>query len=263
MTDNKNKDKTTGRIQQKNKAIDRPKNKQVDRWKSIAGFMCALIAIGFFIFLLYTHKDISNDPITRYSLSAILAFFVALAVFFIGGNARIWGESNKTINLGKLKMTPIRFAAGGGIAVFIIIFLLSHSILASDAVINSNIITEPTNHQYFSSLYAKLLTSQAKYNSIQLTPDSSLNNPRFENQDYINDIRDHNVEIATGFLKFRDDKKIDKVQLDVLLDASDAYLILALANVAANYQEIKEAKELSRGVQKTLQDRRLNIPIKA
>src|SRR4051794_11128011 len=105
-----------------------------------AGYVCAVIALLFFIGL--TFIPISCGQ--RFPAIVVLALATALASAFIGGSASASGQ----LPLPK-GMSPVKFAVTGGIAVLIILLILGHTLWvqgcpgADDGKITERVISIP------------------------------------------------------------------------------------------------------------------------
>lgn len=87
-------------------------------WMLIAGFGSGVFTLGFLMFVsVYQHTP--NTNAARFALMAVLSLGVALTAGFIGGYAHATGKIGIPGN-------TLDVSLGGGIAAFVITFLLSH-----------------------------------------------------------------------------------------------------------------------------------------
>jgi len=90
---------------------------EIPEWFPMAGFAFA-VATFISLFALLMMPDIT--PAKRVIFNAWLAFCVAASGAFLGGQAVASGN----LALPILKDSPIKFSAYGGIAIFIVVFLI-------------------------------------------------------------------------------------------------------------------------------------------
>jgi hypothetical protein len=91
----------------------------VPSWFPIAGYIAGICTLLFFMALVIIGvlgKEIPQN--TRFIVIVVMALGLALSFAFIGGSAAASGK------LPVFKNSPVKFSAGGGIAVFVIVLLL-------------------------------------------------------------------------------------------------------------------------------------------
>jgi hypothetical protein len=91
---------------------------EAPKWVVVAGVLFGALTLIFFMVLVIYSAPL-NNPSTRLPLVIVLALGVALSASFLGGAATVSGRIPLPGN-----MDPVAFSAAGGIAVFIIVFLL-------------------------------------------------------------------------------------------------------------------------------------------
>jgi len=87
-------------------------------WFPIAGFITGALTLIFFMVIsllgMFPHAVPLDD---RFIVVIVLAFGLAMSFSFIGGSAAASGR------IPFFQKSPIRFSAGGGIAVFVVVLL--------------------------------------------------------------------------------------------------------------------------------------------
>jgi hypothetical protein len=91
-------------------------------WAPIAGAIFGIIVLAFFMgIVLLTMSGHPLPSTARFPIISVLALGVALAAAFLGGDATAKGN----IPIPFAKDNPVAFAVGGGIAAFVIVFLIA------------------------------------------------------------------------------------------------------------------------------------------
>jgi hypothetical protein len=91
-------------------------------WAPIAGAIFGIVVLVFFMgIVLLTMNGHPLPSTARFPIISVLALGVALAAAFLGGDATARGN----IPIPFAKDNPVAFAVGGGIAAFVIVFLIA------------------------------------------------------------------------------------------------------------------------------------------
>jgi hypothetical protein len=93
------------------------RKERVPEWYPVAG-VCFAIATFASLFYLLLGPDLTAQK--KIIFNAWMAFCVAASGAFLGGSA----AANGTLRIPFMKDAPVKFSALGGIAIFIVVFLL-------------------------------------------------------------------------------------------------------------------------------------------
>lgn len=94
----------------------------VPAWFAVAGYASGLLTLLYFMYIA------SQDVEATFAHVIVVALGVALAVSFLGGDAMAKGR----LPLPLVKVAPISFSVGGGVAVFVIVTLLGRWVFLAD-----------------------------------------------------------------------------------------------------------------------------------
>lgn len=110
----------------------------IPSWFPMAGYVTGAVTLAFFMWLAIEDRNITTT-VGRFAVSASLALGCALAFTFIGGSAAAHGS----IPMPFAKERPVQFTVRGGIAVFVIVFLISYNMLRPSAASDAKAATPP------------------------------------------------------------------------------------------------------------------------
>jgi hypothetical protein len=88
----------------------------VPKWVPVAGFGFAAIGILFLMYLIIFMP--APDPEKKKYIDLLIAFCLAASGAFLGGNAAARGS------IPFFKDSPVTFAAGGGVGIFVVVYLV-------------------------------------------------------------------------------------------------------------------------------------------
>ena len=107
-------------LQRVRRLAENPPPKDVPKWFPISGVIFTLSTVVSLFYLLLGPQDISSGR--RVIFDVWVAFCLAASVSFLGGTANAEGK------LPWLGNSPIQFATVGGVAVFIVAFVILYSV---------------------------------------------------------------------------------------------------------------------------------------
>jgi hypothetical protein len=108
-----------------------PPHTNVPPWFPIAGYAAGAVTLLFLMALVLVDKNIES-PAARFALVTVVALGCALSFTFIGGSAAAHGG----IPLPFARSRPIQFSVGGGIAVFVIVWLLGYNLFIAGSEVS-------------------------------------------------------------------------------------------------------------------------------
>jgi len=104
--------------------VGTPPPVDVPKWFAKAGFASLIFVMMFLMVIVFFSSKVQDDRFSRMAFSSLLGFSCAAAALFFGGSAAAEGRLPLPGGL-----SPLRFSIGSGVAVFVIVTLLSFYML--------------------------------------------------------------------------------------------------------------------------------------